>query len=494
MSEGPVFPHESRLSSLHVLSLVVTVVASRLLAVYSFPIYDDAFITFRYSQNLADGLGLVFNPGASWEPVLGTTTPGYAVLLAGFHALGLDLVDAARGVNLVCDVVIALLLAHLLDRRAVPTLVALIAFAAMPEISRISVGGMEPPVLVALGLGGLAAARAGRLVLGGTLIALACTIRPEAVLLVPAVGVFHVRSVRAGLRFLAPVAVIGIACAGTLWWVYGHPIPLSVRAKAGPHGLRPRTWRVAAIVEQAFAPSYTAVFFLPFAAIGYVRGLLYERGLRPWILFGLGVVAAYLTAGVKTWGWYYYVPLVAWAVALGLGIEVVYHRIHQSEETLSEAPHRGQVPIFAALVAVLVVAGYTRVWPDEVTPQVYSPLEAWCKAERLAERDVAIAASDIGAIGFFSGARILDSEGLVWPGAKEFDGQVDIVSRLRPEYVFLVANRERVEAFLETEAAAHYRPVRRFNKVEDYELEPVAELLPRGWVQDYLVYERVEEP
>jgi hypothetical protein len=41
---------------------------------------DDAYITFRYARNLLEGNGLVFNPG---EPVLGTTTPVYALLMAG---------------------------------------------------------------------------------------------------------------------------------------------------------------------------------------------------------------------------------------------------------------------------------------------------------------------------------------------------------------------------------------------------------------------------
>src|SRR5688572_32962034 len=40
---------------------------------------DDAFITYRYVANLVNGNGLVYNPG---EAVLGTTTPGYALLLA----------------------------------------------------------------------------------------------------------------------------------------------------------------------------------------------------------------------------------------------------------------------------------------------------------------------------------------------------------------------------------------------------------------------------
>ena len=43
---------------------------------------DDGLITYRYARNLADGHGLVFNPG---ERHLGTTAPGLAVTL-GFLA------------------------------------------------------------------------------------------------------------------------------------------------------------------------------------------------------------------------------------------------------------------------------------------------------------------------------------------------------------------------------------------------------------------------
>ncbi len=45
---------------------------------------DDAYITFRYARNLADGLGLVYNPG---EWVLGTTAPLWATILAAGYRL-----------------------------------------------------------------------------------------------------------------------------------------------------------------------------------------------------------------------------------------------------------------------------------------------------------------------------------------------------------------------------------------------------------------------
>src|SRR5436853_4638991 len=40
---------------------------------------DDAFITFRYSRNILEGQGFVYNPGTR---VLGTTTPLFTLIMA----------------------------------------------------------------------------------------------------------------------------------------------------------------------------------------------------------------------------------------------------------------------------------------------------------------------------------------------------------------------------------------------------------------------------
>src|SRR3954464_1309483 len=45
---------------------------------------DDAFITFRYSRNIVEGQGFVYNPGSR---VLGTTTPLFTVLMAAVSAI-----------------------------------------------------------------------------------------------------------------------------------------------------------------------------------------------------------------------------------------------------------------------------------------------------------------------------------------------------------------------------------------------------------------------
>src|SRR5687767_8859993 len=51
-------------------------------------VVDDAFISFRYADNLARGLGLVYNSG---ERVEGYTNFLWTVLLAGGAAVGIQL-------------------------------------------------------------------------------------------------------------------------------------------------------------------------------------------------------------------------------------------------------------------------------------------------------------------------------------------------------------------------------------------------------------------
>lgn len=58
------------------------------IAVCSRWMLDDAFITFRYSENLAAGFGPVFNPGEA--PVEGYTNFTWMLLLAGCIRLGFD--------------------------------------------------------------------------------------------------------------------------------------------------------------------------------------------------------------------------------------------------------------------------------------------------------------------------------------------------------------------------------------------------------------------
>src|SRR2546426_115758 len=55
--------------------------------------YDDAWISLRYAEHLAGGLGWVFNPG---ERVEGASNPLWVLMLAGCTALGWPAMTVAK--------------------------------------------------------------------------------------------------------------------------------------------------------------------------------------------------------------------------------------------------------------------------------------------------------------------------------------------------------------------------------------------------------------
>lgn len=482
-------PGASRLTRVEIAVLIAAVLVGRLLAIRACPIYDDAFITYRYARNLAEGAGMVFNPGAAWEPVLGTTTPAYGLLLAGLARAGFDLVTASLGVNILCDLVSALLIAGALEFRRVASTVAILAFAALPQVARISVGGMEAPLFACLALSASAALARKRPGLAGTLAAIDCTVRPEGLLLVIVLFAVQWKRRRDLVNFCAPVVAIGMLSVALLNRAYGFPIPQSVLAKTH---MRADAWdRITTILSQSFAPHVAFLLVLPFVFYGLVRALRSNVRVRAFCGFGLAITASYLIARPHTWGWYFYVPLIAWVIGLGLGIESAMPWIaaRLRKPLLALAREHGALALAAASIAA--VAAVSVLLPTPVRTNVYGPMQAWAREVSEKEPEARILASDIGAIGYAWRGVVLDSEGLTWPPALDYPHPNAIIDAYKPEYLLLVAERPRVEPFYgRADLMAQYEPVARFSPSGDSQRVPRLDDLPPRWAQDYLVFKR----
>ena len=90
---------------------------------------EDCYITFRYARNLAEGAGLVYNPG---EYVEGISNPYWAFCLAGLYRLGISM-------TLACGL---LVFAHAAAAYAVT------AAASVAWFGRRSWFSLLPPLLV----------------------------------------------------------------------------------------------------------------------------------------------------------------------------------------------------------------------------------------------------------------------------------------------------------------------------------------------------------
>lgn len=113
--------------------------------------FEDAFITFQFAKRLSGGEGFVYNPG---EPIYGTTTPLFTLLLAGWLKLfpghpvaGATLLDLAASAG-----ALALTWAALTRLGVTPRarLWAIGALAICDKLWLHDAGGMETPLLLCL--------------------------------------------------------------------------------------------------------------------------------------------------------------------------------------------------------------------------------------------------------------------------------------------------------------------------------------------------------
>jgi arabinofuranosyltransferase len=282
---------------------------------------DDAYITFRYSQNLALGHGLVWNPGIRVE---GYTNLLWVLLLAPFSRLGVDLTAPALALSLGCSVG-SLELLYRVSKRLAPdrsTLAAItpsLLLASIPSFAHAATSGMEGPafslfVLFALDRLVLGRSEPRRRLEAAVALSLACLTRPEGVLVSAVLLLVEARALEGPwpgrARALAPpalsVAALTAAHVAARMVYYGHPLPNTFYAKVilgSPTVLR----GVAHLVGFLFAGGWLC---LPGALL-----LKRPTPLRPWLVQGYSLLAVYSAYLIMVGGdhpvWYrFYVPLL----------------------------------------------------------------------------------------------------------------------------------------------------------------------------------------
>ncbi len=211
------------------------------LALQSSPVFplDDAYISFRYAENLADGNGMVFNLG---ERVEGYSNFLHVVLLACSSRLGLTPPLAARLVNGLSVVLAAGLLLFAYPRPAPPLVVrcgALLVLGASGLTSANVLSGLEAPLMAAVLLAAAVAVdlrREGLAVVACVLVSLT---RPEGALLALLVlltdAVVGSRSAPRSARVRPLLVLLAANAAYSAWRLayFGDLVPGSIRAKQG---------------------------------------------------------------------------------------------------------------------------------------------------------------------------------------------------------------------------------------------------------------------
>ncbi len=398
---------------------------------------DDAFITFRYAENLAAGHGFVYNVG---ERVLGTTTPLFTWLLAVLALLRIPPISAALFVSLVCSGLTAALLYRFATNLRFGRLawIPAVVYILWPRSVPADTCGMETALFTLLVTAAFYYQHRRLYYYAIGLVTLATLTRPEGALaLLLLLAASCRRDIRAWRTFLATPALLLLPWLAFSYYYFGSLIPNSITAKI-------------ALYSRFGADSWLqnlAYLLALHNPVGWV--ILIAACLGGWWLyrkqyFGLieavwftATILFYTFSSTRLFFWYIaplYPVLILFASAAVVWLCDRWKRM------------RDQIAWVEAAAAVIIVAstapGLYRQVEHFRTQATYAetvlkPVAFYLKSQADPKFQF-VAAEDIGHIGYYSDCRILDRDGLISPQAVTYnrDGRyLDLILDTKPEWV-----------------------------------------------------------
>jgi hypothetical protein len=410
----------------------------------SFPTWtvDDAFITYRYAENLARTGQLTWNIGE--DPVEGYTGVGLPVLLAGAVRVGLDADAASKAIGVASFFAGALVLYLLLRRLGVRGLLRAglaTVYLTAPMLFTHSSSGLETMLFGLSVLGTLyalqgvldAPAASARCEVALLLTSLATAlVRPEGVVLA-AVAVACVVGVRlAGRERLAPFlwrALVVLVLPGALYFAwrytyYGHLLPNTYYAKWSRRVSYDSIRDLGKfVVLYASAPALAAALG---AAIGWRRPRASVAGavralavpLAGLVFFAAVALQYSRSALIMNYSHRFFAPYYAivlvWA---GVLIECGLRRVDAdaSRQRLARAIRAGAVALLAAQACLHVALlprelRFARSTRDLLVDE-HIPAGRYLR-EHVPSDEWLVVVVDAGAIPYYAGLRTVDFGGL----------------------------------------------------------------------------------
>ncbi len=433
---------------------------------------EDYMITLRYAENLAGGHGLVYNVG---ERVLGTTTPLYTLFLALVALVRQSPTLCGKGLNILSDSVLCLLLYAWLRHERLERAGRVAAFIAAihPLNIQWAISGMETSLVATCGVWSLYALSRRSIVETYVALGILFLLRWDTVLLaavITAVVVLRDRRL--------PLAAIGTFMAIVAPWLivstiyYGNPIPVTARAKmtvygweadhlpvdrvrieAAGHGMGltrwlrfEPTWLLRRFPTQQkllnFVIGMPGACALTIAACTGLWLIIRHRspvllGASLWCLFYVG---SFMVSRVLLFSWYLIPPMPIYTALAAIGLDAALTRMPASLK-----PRGKPQLVWAALAACAVVSGWTTATTlrrsQRIEADARIPMGVWLRAHARSTDRVLL--EPIGYIGYYSHRSIIDVIGLVSPDVLQFYGAstrspwLEQVIRYEPEWCVL---------------------------------------------------------
>ncbi len=404
--------------------------------------FDDPYITYRYADNLAHGLGFVYNSG---ERVLSTTTPLYTLILALLRLAGADLPLASNALGCITIAIGGWALWALARAWEAPVAGAagLVLYSTFPLL--MPTLGAETTFYVALILLGILAYERERPFAAAIVLALAALTRADGVLVAGVVALDCLLRRRRPVPWRAVGAYLLLVAAWFAFaWVYfGQPFPVTLAVKQHQGQLAVSQSFARGFVQMLGAYWSRPLYRLHFVLAGL--GLGYALARRPRFLlllaWDLCYFVAYVALGVTRYYWYY-APLAPGIVALvSLGVAATGEAIGRATGPRYSAAVAAllALPLLAAQLSTLDAQRKTT----DARLEIYHTVGDWLRTST--PQEASVGTLEVGIIGYYAQRRMIDFAGLIQPETalqltKETtyeDAAIWAVHHFRPDYLIL---------------------------------------------------------
>ncbi len=404
--------------------------------------FDDPYITFRYSQNLLEGNGFVYNVE---QRTLSTTAPLYGLLLAPLGRLWADLPalsNVLSALALVSSAAFLLLLSASHGQRT-PGMIAALLLSLSPLLVRTF--GAETCFSVMLILGGFYAYDRSRYMAAGALLALATMARPDGALAALAVALVHLAH-RRPIPWQA--AILYAAMTGAwflgLWLYFGNPLPvtLMVKQQQGQMAISTRFWAGLGNVIRNYSREPLYWLHGALALIGLTQVATRARYWLPLLTWTALYILAYTLLGVSRYFWYYAPLLPAFVILVAEGAAALLRALQRAGmPRLVTIGATGLLLI--ALLGPLMTGVLAGSWAADPRLELYREIGQWLEAHTPAGASIGLL--EVGIIGYYARRPVVDFAGLIQPEvARRFTAATTYqesatwtIQTYQPDYVLL---------------------------------------------------------
>lgn len=426
--------------------------------------YDDVYLAYVYAKNILGGFGFVFNPG---EKVLGTPVPLFVLLLVSFKSILPFTIPQVGSIISGTSLALAGLAAYGIGKLSSQRLLGFIAgiFIVFNPFTVLVLGG-EAPLYLCFVMWSIYLYLRGWPHVTAFLLGLALMNRSEAVVpigLLLGYDFYKKRKLPWSMGFVTLGTVMPWVVYATL--EFGTPVTGSFTARISqvPAGL-PRypigLWRWTRDIIVRNNPYLLSL--APLMALG-LCSLIWTR--TSWRLVAAWAVLQtifYSCLPIPFYPWYAAQAGVLSAVLLALGAVEVPELLRgtaRSLRLLSEKIEREKTAtyylarkwsgafistvagcailvLFSASASMRSVVQYQRFIPHHPSNKIYQETGKWFRAN--SEPDARIAYLEIGQIAFYADRYIIDTLGLVTPGAAKQVAVLNwpwVFEKYKPTYI-----------------------------------------------------------